>query len=105
MEVGRNDLYLDPSLQASSLDFSKAKTATKVDTAETSSNSGLEETDSAVIDFGGVSDLVSLASNSPGQTARKDRVESLKAMIANGEYNVDAYSIAGDPSLIEAILG
>ncbi|NQY81100.1 MAG: flagellar biosynthesis anti-sigma factor FlgM [Candidatus Caenarcaniphilales bacterium] len=105
MEVGKNDLYLDPSYQASLVEFAGAKTATK-EAAEAGSFSNVEgEIDTAVVNFSGVSDLVNLASNSPGSTARKDRVESLKAMIANGEYNVDAYSIAGDPSLIKAILG
>lgn len=103
MEVGKNDLYLDPSYQASLVELAEAETKESAVAGSFSSVEG--EIDTAIVNFSGLSDLVNLASNTPGSKARENRVESLKAMVVSGEYNVNAHNIAGDNSLIKAILG
>ncbi|MCH2227444.1 MAG: flagellar biosynthesis anti-sigma factor FlgM [Candidatus Caenarcaniphilales bacterium] len=108
MEIGKNDLYLDPKLHAGYLDFSRAENAgTKTKEADNGSYSNIGgDVDTAGLDFTNIGDLVDLDSvSSSGATAREERIKSLKAMISDGEYNVNSYNLAGDPGLINSILG
>ena len=65
------------------------------------------EGDVADISFEAAQSFLSLGSDSVGSSARAERVQSLKSLIDSGEYfnRVDSFSVAGDPGLIEAILG
>lgn len=45
--------------------------------------------------------------SSSSSSARADKIKSLKSLIDNGQYfnQVDSFSVAGSPGLIEAVLG
>ena len=104
MEVSNNDLYLNP--RAGLVDSSAVQTReSKVQSTATSGTDTETSTDSAVINSDSISGLVNLASDSPGATARSERVESLKAKIQSGDYKVSSSDIADDQDLIDIILG
>jgi anti-sigma28 factor (negative regulator of flagellin synthesis) len=65
------------------------------------------EGDVAEISLEATQGFLGLGNDSAGATTRAERVKSLKSLIDKGEYfnQVDSFSVAGDPGLIEAILG
>ena len=84
---------------------SKVKRASEA--VESSGSFSNVEGDVAEISEEATQGFLGLSSDSAGSIAREERVKSLKSLIDQGEYfnKVDSFSVAGDPGLIEAILG
>ncbi|MFZ4084312.1 MAG: hypothetical protein ACOYK1_02055 [Vampirovibrionia bacterium] len=84
---------------------SKVKRASEA--VESSGSFSNVEGDVAEISEEATQGFLGLSSDSTGSIAREERVKSLKSLIDQGEYfnKVDSFSVAGDPGLIEAVLG
>ena len=84
---------------------SKVKRASEA--VESSGSFSNVEGDVAEISEEATRGFLGLSNESAGSTARAERVKSLKSLIDKGEYfsKVDSFSVAGDPGLIEAVLG
>jgi anti-sigma28 factor (negative regulator of flagellin synthesis) len=82
---------------------SKVKRASEA--VESSGSFSNVEGDVAEISEEATHGFLGLSSDSAGSIAREERVKSLKSLIDKGEYSRDSFTMAGDPGLIEAVLG